>query len=584
MLSSLLRALRGYIAVLNADPSVPVVPPKETEIPRVRKDTPRWVHLALFLATFITTTLAGAGDRSGIIAMLVSGLPFSLTLMAILLTHEMGHYLAARRFGLRATLPYFIPLPHWISPIGTLGAVIRIKSPLRERRALLYVGAAGPLAGFIVSLAAVVAGISFSEILPLPVGPPGSYTFIFGDSLLFRFITLLTHGPVPPGHDIFLSPCAWAGWIGFLVTSLNLMPLGQLDGGHILHALIGRKQVCFGWAAFITLLILSVSWPGWGVWILMVLLFLRVGHPVLGDMTPLGIKERVIGWSCMMILLLTFVPAPVDILENDTIFPLDCQKCAAPLEPSGLALMDGRLLMVSDSEGGVFELEKGERGYRALPWMRPGLTGRAVHGCDFEGLALHENLFFIADERNRRVLVSDATGRTELLAHDIADYNRRHGIAFSRESNAGFEGIAVDPARGTVFLLNEREPAVIYRLEKNEGALRTSSHLDLGSIKELNISDASDLFFDRGYLYMVARRANRIIKLDPGNWKVAGQLDYAGTAVRLYLSEKGFGFAEGLCMDGGRIYLVFDSNGQALRGSREGKNGTLVILPRPAGF
>ena len=200
MLSSLLRTLRGYIAVLNADPAVPVFPPRETEITRERKETPRWVHLALFLATFITTTLAGAGDRSGIIAMLVSGLPFSLTLMAILLTHEMGHYLAARRFGLRATLPYFIPLPHWISPIGTLGAVIRIKSPLRERRALLYVGAAGPLAGFVVSLAAVVAGISYSEMQPLPILPPGGYDFIFGDSLLFRLITFVTHGPIPPGN------------------------------------------------------------------------------------------------------------------------------------------------------------------------------------------------------------------------------------------------------------------------------------------------------------------------------------------------------------------------------------------------
>lgn len=581
---SLFRTLRGYIAVLNADPAAPVFPPREKDMPRERKDTPRWVHLALFLATFLTTTLAGAGDRAGIAAMLISGLPFSLTLMAILLTHEMGHYLAARRFGLSATLPYFIPLPHWISPIGTLGAVIRIKSPLRERRALLYVGAAGPLAGFIVSLAAVIAGIRFSEMLPLPVAPPGSYTFIFGDSLLFRLITLLTHGPVPPGHDIFLSPCAWAGWIGFLVTSLNLMPLGQLDGGHILHALLGRKQLYFGWAAFITLAILTVTWPGWGVWILMVLLFLRVGHPVLEDTTPLGVRERVIGWSCMMILLLTFVPAPVDILENDTIFPLECPKCAVPLEPSGLALMNGRLLMVSDNDSGVFELVKDERGYRPQSWMRVGPAVPGTHGSDFEGLALSENLFFIADERNRRVLVADAGGKTEVLPHDIADYNRRHGIAFSRDANAGFEGIAIDPVHGTVYLLNEREPAVIYRLEKNDGTLKTVAHLDLGSPGGRNITDASDLFLDRGFLYVLSRRANRILKLNAKTWNTEGQFGYAGTAARLYVSEKGYGFAEGLCMDGGRIYLVFDSNGKTLRGSPDGRNGTLVILPRPAGF
>ena len=306
------------------------------------------------------------------------------------------------------------------------------------------------------------------------------------------------------------------------------MPLGQLDGGHILHALIGRRQLYFGWAAFIILMLLSMSWPGWGVWILMVLLFLRVGHPVLGDMTPLGIRERVIGWSCMVILLLTFVPAPVDILENDTIFPIECAKCAAPLEPSGLALMNGRLLMVSDSECGVFELAKGERGYRALPWMRPRLTGRAVHGCDFEGLALHENLFYITDERNRRVLVSDATGRTEILPHDIADYNRRHGIAFSREPNAGFEGIAVDPARGTVFLLNEREPAVIYRLEKENGALKTVLHLRLASHKAPEISDASDLFFDRGFLYVLraartgSSSSTREAGKSRGSWTIRG--------------------------------------------------------------
>ena len=584
MLRSLLRTLRGYIAVLNADPAVPVFPPREPEIMRERKDTPRWVHLALFIATFLTTTLAGAGDKSDIIAMLVSGLPFSLTLMAILLTHEMGHYLAARRFGLRATLPYFIPLPHWISPIGTLGAVIRIKSPLRERRALLYVGAAGPLAGFVVSLAAVIAGIRFSEMLPLPVAPPGSYTFIFGDSLLFRLITLLTHGPIPPGHDIFLSPCAWAGWIGFLVTSLNLMPLGQLDGGHILHALIGRKQLYFGWAAFIILVMLSVGWPGWGVWILMVLLFLRVGHPVLEDTSPLGFRERVTGWSCMVILLLTFVPAPVEILENDTIFPLECAKCAAPLEPSGLALMDGRLLMVSDSETGVFELVKDERGYHPQSWISVKPAGTTAYGNDYEGLALHENLFYIADERNRRILVADATGKTETLPHDITDYNRRHGIVFSGDANAGFEGIAIDPARGTVFILNEREPAVIYRLEKNDGGLKTAAHLRLASLKGRDISDASDLFLDREYLYVLARRANRIIKLNAKNWNVEGQFDYAGTAARLYVSEKGYGFAEGLCMDGGRIYLIFDSNGTTLRGSRDGRNGTLVIMSRPSGF
>lgn len=584
MPSSLTGKLRKYVSVLNGDPAVPDFTRMEPFPRRVRKDTPRWVHLILFMATFLTTTLAGAGERTGILAMLVSGLPFSLTLMSILLTHEMGHYCAARRFGLMATLPYFIPLPHWISPIGTLGAVIRIKSPLRERRALLYVGAAGPLAGFVVSLAAVIAGIYFSEVRPLPVIPPGAYTLIFGDSLLFRLFTLLVHGPVPPGHDIFLSPIAWAGWIGFLVTSLNLMPLGQLDGGHILHALIGRRQLYFGWFAFFALIVLSVFWIGWGVWILMVLFFLRVGHPVLDDTTPLGPREKTVGWFCMIILLLTFVPAPVDILENDSIFPLACPSCESPLEPSGIALLGGKILAVSDSGDSVYELVKCESGYRAVPWMRVKSPGTAFHGNDFEGLAFFENQFYIADERNRRIIVSDATGGANVLPHDIADYNLRHGIHFSREANAGFEGIAVDPATSAVYLLNEREPAIVYRLEKKDGALRTASHADLGTLKGQGLSDASDLFIDRGFIYVLGRRANRIIKLDAKNWTFRGQFDFLGTAAQLYVSEKGYGFAEGLCMDGEKIYLVFDSNGRTLPGSRAGKHGTLVVIPRSEGF
>jgi len=367
-----------------------------------KKEVSSWVNAILFVLTFLTTTLAGAGGRFTMEDLLESGLPFSLTLMTILIFHEMGHYAAARRFGLRATLPFFIPLPHFISPIGTLGAVIRIRSSLRERRALLWVGASGPLAGFFVSLAAVIAGMYFSEVRAVPVIPPDTYMLHYGDSLLFRVIALLVIGPLPPGHDVFLAPVAWAGWIGFLVTSLNLMPLGQLDGGHIMHALLGRRQLVAGWAAFIILLGLCFYWFYWIAWILLVLFFLRVGHPAIADRTPLGRGERIAGWLCMAILVLTFIPAPVVPVLNDSIFPFRCDDCAAPLEPSGLAMMNGRLLLVSDAEGKIYEAVKDPRGYRAVPrlalrGLRPG-----AHDIDLEGLAQHRNVLYLADERNRR--------------------------------------------------------------------------------------------------------------------------------------------------------------------------------------
>ncbi len=583
MASSISRFLKRYVSILNGD-CVPRRPRPEPDFPpRPRKETPRWVHLLLFLLTFLTTTLAGAGERDGYAAMFVSGLPFSLTLMTILLFHEMGHYLAARRFGLKATLPYFIPMPHWISPIGTLGAVIRLKSPMEERRALLWVGAAGPLAGFVVSLAAVISGIRISEVLPLPVLTPGSYAFIFGDSFLFRGITHLIHGAIPPGHDIFLSPMAWAGWIGFLVTSLNLMPLGQLDGGHILHALIGRKQVRAGWAAFIALVALSVLWPGWIVWILMTLFFLRVGHPVLYDPTPLGALEKTAGWSCIIILLLTFIPAPVDLMENDSIFPLECPSCAAPLEPSGIARAGGKLIAVSDGDAALYEIVKGVRGRAAMPWAKVKFSGGGAR-FDFEGLAFHENQFFIADERGRRIIAADASGKAEVLPHDIADYNRRNGIRFSRDANAGFEGIAVDAVDGSFYILNERAPAVIYRLEKNDGMLKAVAHLDLGAFGKGEISDASDIFAEKGNIYVLARKANRIIKLGARDWSRIDHLDFTAVAARLYVSADGYGFAEGLCIDENNIYLTFESDGHPLRGSTAGKHGTLVIMSRPRGF
>jgi len=268
-----------------------------------------WINILLFVITVITTTVAGAESGESIEKIFFSGLPFSITIMIILFSHEMGHYLTARHFGVKASLPYFIPFP---SIIGTMGAVIKLKSPIYNRKALLYIGAMGPIVGFFFSLTAIIAGVYLSEVKPIPVKPDDLNIF-FGDSILSSFIIEAIHGPIPSGYDIYLSPYAWAGWIGFLVTGLNLMPIGQLDGSRVVYALLGRRQLFVGWTAFIGLIILSFIWPGWIVWIILSLVLLKIGHPPVEDNVELSISEKIIGYFCILIFLLTFIPIPVKI-------------------------------------------------------------------------------------------------------------------------------------------------------------------------------------------------------------------------------------------------------------------------------
>ncbi len=309
MKNKIAKAIKAYIAVLNMNPDAERLIRKRLS-KKHDKESRLWVHILLFVITIITTTLAGAQSMESFGDLIISGLPFSITIMTILLSHEMGHYLAARHFGVKATLPYFIPFP---SMIGTMGAVIKIKSPIKERRALLYIGALGPIVGFILSLIASIIGIYLSEIKPLPTDT-GGLVPVFGDSFLFALIVKFIHGELPAGHDVYLSPYAWAGWIGFLVTSLNLMPMGQLDGSHIIYALIGRKQLFFGWAALAGLVTLSFLWQGWILWIFITLLFLMIGHPHIEDDGGLSFGEKVIGWCCVAIFLLTFIPIPIQFI------------------------------------------------------------------------------------------------------------------------------------------------------------------------------------------------------------------------------------------------------------------------------
>lgn len=274
---------------------------------RSRKRFP-WVNLLLFIATIFTTLLAGTlqqginvfQDPSG----LVRGIPFSFTLMAILLTHEMGHYLTSRYHGVGATLPYFIPAP---SIIGTFGAFIRMTSPILNKRALLDIGASGPIAGFIVAIAAVAVGLHYSTVVETPT----LEGLKLGSPLIFSLISDLMIGPVPEGSDVLLHPVAFAGWIGMFVTALNLIPIGQLDGGHVVYAVLGRWHRIVSLAMIPILILMGMyGWPGWYLWAFLPLIFGLNHPPVLDSESPLDLTRQVIGWTSLAIFLLTFTPTP----------------------------------------------------------------------------------------------------------------------------------------------------------------------------------------------------------------------------------------------------------------------------------
>jgi Zn-dependent protease len=584
MIKKIKGIVHRYIHVLNMDPRVTALSEQPV---REKKDTPRWVHIALFLATLVTTTVAGASSYESIPAVIISGLPFSITIMTILLAHEMGHFITARHFGMKATLPYFIPFP---SLIGTMGAVIKIKSPMRSNRALLLVGAMGPVTGFVLSLIAVIAGMFLSEVRLLPPVTGDMAMPVFGDSILFASVTYLVHGPIPPGYDIFLSPYAWAGWIGCLVTSLNLMPLGQLDGGHILYALIGRKQLYAGWAVFGFLVILSFVWPGWLVWVFITLFFLMVGHPVIRDNTELSRNEKLLGWSCMIILVLTFIPVPVQLIECNTVYPIQCDSCSGSLEPSGIALIKGRIHFVSDNpeDRSIYLLKQKGNAYAARPLQLFDFSGfsarKTGHSPDLEGLLFNRGNLYAVDERNRLIFRISKQGRFTVLRHDIARYNASRGISFSDDSNAGFEGIACNE-EGTVFYIaNEREKATVYILKKKGDRLVTTDHIFPEAYNGGICSDISDLFYEKGHLYILSRNERRILKLDLKTLAVCQTYSYLAATKGLYHSPRGYGFAEALTMDRSKIYLLLDSNGQPFHGNTDGRHGALVILPRPDNF
>lgn len=269
--------------------------------------------LVLFLLTILTTLIAGASLKgvnplSTPLAIL-AGVPFSATLLTILLVHEMGHYLTARRFHIQATLPYFIPAPPLPFSIGTFGAFIRMQSPILERKALLEVGAAGPIAGFVVAMGAVIMGLQWSTIDQHGIGGP----ITLGEPLLLQLLSRWQLS-IPDGANVLLHPVAFAGWIGLFITSLNLLPIGQLDGGHIGYAVFGERQRYISLAMVGVLIGLGIlGWKGWLFWAALTA-FIGIGHPPVVDAhEPLTFRQQIIAWLSLIIFLVTFIPSPFSI-------------------------------------------------------------------------------------------------------------------------------------------------------------------------------------------------------------------------------------------------------------------------------
>jgi membrane-associated protease RseP (regulator of RpoE activity) len=242
-------------------------------------------------------------------AALAGGLPFSLTLLAILMAHELGHYFACRYYRVEATLPYFLPAP---TLIGTLGAFIRIRSPIYTRRALFDIGVAGPLAGFFLVLPAFAVGLAWSKIIP---GIAGRGELIFGAPPVQHLLSAMIF-PGIPSSDIYLHPVARAAWVGVLATALNLLPIGQLDGGHILYSFAGRRHKLLSRLFVFALVPLGIFYsPSWLVWAA-ILLLLGMRHPSIYDAFPLGPGRRALGVAALAIFLLSFSVTPVRLANG----------------------------------------------------------------------------------------------------------------------------------------------------------------------------------------------------------------------------------------------------------------------------
>lgn len=319
-------------------------------IPGVIRTNPTkpWMNLFLFGVTLLSVILSGAlyaydGPMPenqtqlllSLLRALPKGIPFALSLLAILTAHELGHYFAGRFHRTNVTLPYFIPLP--FSPFGTMGAFIQLKEPPKNRRILLDIGIAGPFAGMIVAIPVLLLGLSLSHIEPIHL-QPGQSLQLEGNSLLYLLAKYLVFGQLLPapasygetspllywvryfftsqplplgGVDVMIHPVAWAGWAGLLVTALNLIPAGQLDGGHVMYVLMGQRARKLWPFILIALGLLGFAWSGWWIWALLIFALGRIYAQPLDQITPLDPRRRLVAILGVILFILVFTPVPL---------------------------------------------------------------------------------------------------------------------------------------------------------------------------------------------------------------------------------------------------------------------------------
>jgi len=297
-------------------------PPEFVWRPRPKFQDRVWLHVLLLVLTVATTTIAGMGHYLAFradflpgpgelsVRLIGPGLYYSVTILAILGCHELGHYFACRYYDVDASLPYFLPVPTPLT--GTLGAFIRIREPIPTKRMLFDIGIAGPLAGFAVAVPALILGISMSHVVKLPADFSG---FELGEPLLFKMVSWLTWGAVPDGYSLNLHPIAFAAWFGLLATALNLFPVGQLDGGHISYAVLGRRSTYVTMVMVTVAIGLSFVSASWIVWTgLMVTMLFVFGprHPrTFDEDVPLDRARRWMALAALAIFVLCFTPAPI---------------------------------------------------------------------------------------------------------------------------------------------------------------------------------------------------------------------------------------------------------------------------------
>ena len=325
------RELPAVIRIVEMRDGASFVPPPLHHTPR------QWaVAVLLFVATVGTTTTLGAVWMLWMSAtrttdlwpyltpstlarvwtdpeLLSLGLAFALPALGILLCHELGHYLACRHYRLPATLPHFLPLP---LGLGTLGAFIRIRAPIRTKRELFDVGVAGPIAGFVALLPFLFLGVAWSEPVAIERATDTSVLhpvlLLPGDNLALALVGRLLHGPLGPDEILQLHPFAVAAWFGLLATALNLIPLGQLDGGHILYAAVGPLQRRLAFPLWLGLVAITFLWLGWIVWCVVTLLMGLHHPPVRDEAEPLDRGRRWLAWLALLILAASFLPVPIE--------------------------------------------------------------------------------------------------------------------------------------------------------------------------------------------------------------------------------------------------------------------------------